>query len=448
MSYHILVRAGENDTYTSKFSRDEPQALLNMDGSSTSNTVNANPWEALDRHGLTPTPIAIDFYRAAVAAYSADQRITRAKHSRDGWGRDITLHLPVTQLRQWRKTKTTFEELLKFLTGDNWALHFRETKFLRPPVRKQLFARATPLVTKLVCLLSGGLDSYIGAIDILSRGVPTLFVSHYGGGTGNRVGKVQNQLIDTLANKFSTSKFNALGFHVEPSVNITGERETSSRSRSILFLGLAVLVASALDDRAKVIVPENGFISLNVPLTVSRLGSHTTRTTHPNTINLLREVLQSLGINLQIENPYHLMTKGEMIDDCLSKAFLKDTVALTMSCAHPQSGRFRGGKGSGFQHCGYCLPCLIRRASLHHLGWDPVEDYTYDVRHRKPSTEAEKSHIFAFRMALQRFKLQPMMPYLLSAGPLDCSPEKLEKYINVYSRGMSEVETFLNTTKT
>ena len=447
MSYHFVVSVGGGDSYTPQGVADEPRARLVMEASSQSSTVSTNTWEILDRQGLTPTATAVDFYRAAVAAYCADQRISRQKHARDCWGREITLHLPVSDLRLWQSTQKTFEELLRFLTGDYWTLEFRERAFTRPPRREVLFSRATPLAVKQVCLLSGGLDSYIGATDLLAQGSAAYFISHYGGGTGKRLGKVQDQVVDALHSEFPAATSEALGFHIAPSGNLTGEKETSSRSRSILFIGLAVLVASALGDDAEVVVPENGFISLNVPLTASRLGSHSTRTTHPHTLNLLRRSLERLDIRLQVKNPYSFLTKGEMSAACSRPTFLERTAALTVSCAHPVSGRFRGGVGSGFGHCGYCLPCLIRRSSLHHLGWDPLEDYSYDVRRRKPSTEAEKANIFALRMALQRLQHELPLPFLLSAGPLDCAEDELERYIDVYLRGMREVETFLETSK-
>jgi hypothetical protein len=39
-------------------------------------------------------------------------------------------------------------------------------------------------------------------------------------------------------------------------------------------------------------------------------------------------------------------------------------------------GRWQGRSG---QACGYCYPCLIRRAALHRLGWDNGVDYRLDA---------------------------------------------------------------------
>ena len=60
-------------------------------------------------------------------------------------------------------------------------------------------------------------------------------------------------------------------------------------------------------------VPENGLISVNVPLDPLRLGALSTRTTHPFYIARWNDVLTTLGVNVRIENPYWDKTKGEMV---------------------------------------------------------------------------------------------------------------------------------------
>lgn len=84
---------------------------------------------------------------------------------------------------------------------------------------------------------------------------------------------------------------------------MTRASETTTRGRSVLFLALGVAVASGLGP-ARLLVPENGFISLNVPLTPPRSGSFSTRTTHPHLIALLRDLLNELQL------PVALSQKG------------------------------------------------------------------------------------------------------------------------------------------
>jgi 7-cyano-7-deazaguanine synthase in queuosine biosynthesis len=109
-------------------------------------------------------------------------------------------------------------------------------------------------------------------------------------------------------------------------------------------------------------VPENGLIALNVPLDDLRIGSHSTRTTHPFYMNLWNQVLSELGLPYSIENPYWNKTKDEMAVECLNKDFLLQVIKESTSCSSPQKARWLGQPS---QHCGYCVPCLIRRSAMH-----------------------------------------------------------------------------------
>jgi hypothetical protein len=90
--------------------------------------------------------------------------------------------------------------------------------------------------------------------------------------------------------------------------------ETTTRGRSFLFFAMAVLVASGLNN-PDIIIPENGLISLNVPLDPLRLGAWSTRTTHPFYLARWQELLGKLGIDGTMSNPYRFMTKGEMVTE-------------------------------------------------------------------------------------------------------------------------------------
>ncbi|MHC5720555.1 MAG: hypothetical protein ACYTX0_53180, partial [Nostoc sp.] len=122
------------------------------------------------------------------------------------------------------------------------------------------------------------------------------------------------------------------------------------------------LVANLFPGQKPLVVAENGLISLNVPLTHSRIGSLSTRTTHPHFLSLYQKILSSLGLVTSIELPYKFFTKGEMLANVKNKEVLESTANLSMSCSHPEAGRFR--QGSPSHHCGYCVPCIIRRAAL------------------------------------------------------------------------------------
>ena len=117
-----------------------------------------------------------------------------------------------------------------------------------------------------------------------------------------------------------------LKMNVSPPSTGDGNAEASQRSRSIIFVAVGVLAASAYPANEPLVVAENGFISLNVPMTYGRLGSLSTRTTHPYTFALMREVLSGLGIAVPIETPYRFMTKGQMLLATRAPTVLVDTI--------------------------------------------------------------------------------------------------------------------------
>ncbi len=70
-------------------------------------------------------------------------------------------------------------------------------------------------------------------------------------------------------------------------------------------------------------MPENGWISLNPPLTLNRLSSYSTRTTHPYFLGLMKQLWQSWGLEQELENPYRTLTKGQMVANCRNPQLLR-----------------------------------------------------------------------------------------------------------------------------
>src|SRR5258708_32543848 len=89
--------------------------------------------------------------------------------------------------------------------------------------------------------------------------------------------------------------------------------EKTQRGRSFLFLALAALAASGIDGQPTIYVPENGLISLNVPLDPLRVGAWSTRTTHPFYMARWQKLLLGLGIGGSFGKPYRLKTKGGVV---------------------------------------------------------------------------------------------------------------------------------------
>lgn len=157
---------------------------------------------------------------------------------------------------------------------------------------------------------------------------------------------------------------------------LLGKPENTMRSRSFLFFAIGTLIASALTTPAtSLYVPENGFVSLNLPLSLHRLGSLSTKTTHPHLMHSYQVLLNQLELPVTIHNPFQFKTKGQMIAECANQELLRSTAGLTMSCSHPTQARFEGHPPKC--HCGTCVPCLIRRGSII-SAWG--EDSTYYAR--------------------------------------------------------------------
>jgi hypothetical protein len=81
----------------------------------------------------------------------------------------------------------------------------------------------------------------------------------------------------------------------------------------------------------------------------------------------VQSLLETLGLRHAVKNPYRLQTKGELLEGSANQALVLDLAKDSISCSHPEARRWIG-LPSG--NCGWCYPCLIRRASLHHVGAD------------------------------------------------------------------------------
>ncbi|WP_133366551.1 Qat anti-phage system QueC-like protein QatC [Qipengyuania sediminis] len=314
----------------------------------------------LQKLGLRPPAIAWDFTTFALAAVAADETAPRDR-SPDGWTREIALTIAVTDPDLWNGQAAVLTTALRFLSGDIWHINFvghgiaptgRGRERLRPE--------------NLVCLLSGGMDSLVGAIDVVREGHQPLLVSQIAKGDSAD----QRWFAQTIA---PSSLHLQLNHHARP----PGRSERSQRARSLAFLGFGVLAAScttAYRDGIEVElrIPENGFISQNVPLTPMRTGSLSTKTTHPYFLALMQDALRSAGLHVRLNNPYAVATKGEMLSACQDQQMLAKLASASTSC-----GRF---SRTGFQHCGRCVPCQVRRGA--YMAWgradDTVKGYKYD----------------------------------------------------------------------
>ena len=97
---------------------------------------------------------------------------------------------------------------MNYLSGDKWELEFRKRDLLPYEIKlseKILKSTDQKYSYNEICMFSGGLDSFIGVIDLLEENTNNrLYVSHYGGGSGAI--KFQNSLRTELIEKYKIKK--------------------------------------------------------------------------------------------------------------------------------------------------------------------------------------------------------------------------------------------------
>lgn len=328
---------------------------------------------------------AWDFLSLALAATAADLAGHR-NMSPDGWTREFELEIAVADPGFWNGTRELVEDLLRFLTTDRWQVSFVGEGVSPAPPRQPVLPPED-----CVALLSGGLDSFIGNLDLVANGRRPFAVSHTVRGDAVK----QRSFAQVIGGGLRHLQVNHNTDVPNP------ETPPSQRARSLIFIAYGVLAATTLKryhagERVTLYVCENGFISINSPLTETRLGSLSTRTTHPVFLRLLQRLLDAAGLRVSVENPYQLKTKGEMLRDCANMALLRAHASETTSC-----GRFLQ---FGYTHCGRCVPCLVRRAAFQAAGIDDTTKYVHVNIGRHDADHAGFDDVRSVAMALAEVK--------------------------------------------
>jgi len=358
-----------------------------------------------------PSNRAWDLLSIALAIYGVDRFIPRCNFP-DGWTRILSLEIEVAEPDPWSAQAAKLSEALRFLTGDIWYMSFRPGGEY-PPNFSSL-----PTDRDCACLFSGGLDSLIGAIDLLADGRRPLLVSH----ASPKEGKVQRFLAEQIG--LGNHRFE--GRVTERSMQ---PYEPSSRARSVLFFAFGVLAAIGLG--GELFVPENGLISINPPLTRRRIGSLSTRTTHPHFISLLQSILNNVDLGVTIVNRYAHKTKGEMLAEC-TNPIIEQLASDSYSC----------GKGKRLNmHCGRCIPCLIRRAAFLKAGFEDFTQYKYESL----TSQAKSDDVYAARLATTEMAHRDVSRWAAESGPLPTDQVRRTAHIDVVRRGLEELRDYLGT---
>lgn len=258
---------------------------------------------------------------------------------------DLELTIEVFNLELFFSLKEKIEELLKFITSENWIIEFinikKENKSKYDLVEKQ----ALLSIYEKIALCSGGLDSFSGTFYNKNQNV--LYVGFKNNNLEvNRQEKIQKFLIEKRSAKFEL-------------VELPGRKKEhyTQRSRSLFFFAIGVIFAY-LNKVNTVEIYENGFLSLNPSINNTL---RTTKTTHPRTIYTFNFFLESIGSTIKIDHKFIFTTKGKMVKN-LDTEYLK-MIKNTITCGRSRKSlKFANDEKS--KHCGACIPCLLRKITM------------------------------------------------------------------------------------
>lgn len=381
----------------------------------------------------------IDFARIALAVFAADRSVRRQARGSDWNARDFDLTVEVGDPSQWQPHAEALAQTVGFLTGDRWSFSFTTAAANEAAETELALDEVTPAGT---ILLSGGADSAAGALLAaldLPKGSTLQLISHF---SATSISPFQKDLVKRI--RKATLAITVT--HRQANLNRTSKRldgssfpsEPSSRSRSLLFLALGL--AAAERSGQPLLIPENGFASLNPPLGPERRGSLSTHTTHPRFLRDLQDLLTAAGAHGLIQNPFQDLAKGQVfsqVADRIGKAAASEYLSSTNSCAHTDA-RYSGvSPGSS---CGVCFGCLMRRASFHASGLDDATEYLCNDPKNRYATFIEQKSIVE---AMHDFVSQDPKPRMVMTMSLpdDYPPGAA---LDLCQRGVAEMRAFLS----
>lgn len=364
MKHRIAVATGMPE---SRAEQVIPAADLCIDWTSERRNALVSISEITSRCIARPDPVIRDLFDISVALYLSDIAVLRGDN--EGWTRELELTIPVRDRAFWEGNAEPLSRILHQLTHDRIRLafchhsgnvyEFEEDTDSTPP--------------DCVCALSGGVDSMAGATMLLRADRRPFLITHQSGNPYVR--RARDRVVETLE-EFRPDRLQAACATIQPrrrSDNAHAypsprNRETSRRSRSFLFISLSVL-AAACAGVSEVYVCDNGILTIALPLSRGRIGSLSTRSTHPVVLMGMNRLLEAAGAGISVKNPFVYQTKAELIRDILRPVLSPQAIQETVSC-------WMTGRSS--RQCGGCVPCLLRRISMLAAGL-PDEAYQMDL---------------------------------------------------------------------
>lgn len=315
----------------------------------------------------------LDFADLLGVLFAVDVACRRG--SNEDWTRDIEVWIPVRDPGHWEPLADRLERCFGAFTFDRLRVHFVLDAAPQDPPRLR---RAPHSESSCVALLSGGVDSFVGAATLLGEGQRPLYLSHKNSSAASAALDVVVPALAGLGGPPDTVTFTA-----RRSGGAQGE--STLRARSMIFIGLAGLMASALGHQ-DVWINENGVMAVHLPLTEARAGSFSTRTASPRAIRQWQEFINlALGSSLTVRNLLIDLTKPEVAQRGVELG-LGQVLPSTVSC---------WSIGRNAEHCGRCTPCLIRQISHEWAGvaGNAYESTPMDALPGGPASEVARDNL-------------------------------------------------------
>lgn len=291
-------------------------------------------------------PLVYDALLVVAAVEFCDRSTLRPAR---GWSRNFEVTIPVHDHRHWSSDEVTISlrRALSLLTGDNWALKFRQ----RPP-------EATgPILPYLnfdasadaVLAHSGGLDS---------RAVEGIYRAQMG-----------DRLIPVHVDSAMPSKRNRRQPFVALPYKIRlaeGKRKLESRASSRGFrFAMVSGVAAHLTGAKDIIIPESGQGCIG-PALSSSSHIYPDYRCHPLFTNRMERLFRALfGKPIAFSFPQLWQTKSETLRRYRTEVGHEIDLCAARSC-------WRDSRWVSVGHtrrqCGVCSACILRKVAAHNAG--------------------------------------------------------------------------------
>jgi 7-cyano-7-deazaguanine synthase in queuosine biosynthesis len=368
--------------------------------------VNVVVEDLIGKWGGELQPRVQDLLSLAAYCFAADRMVRRGGPidvHRNRWRRELVLCVPVADPAFWSRPEVMHRLIttLAFGTDDRWCFHFDHLQRTVPQLAITWSERELLEQPDTVVLFSGGTDSLCGVVEAVTRhGARPVLVSHW---AADQVKARQRRLRTAVRRALGPWEFP----HVQVELHRRAKQdgESSQRTRGFLFACLGAAVAAHLGIK-RVLLPENGYVSINPRINDQLVGALASRGTHPKFLAVFNRLLELVFEGtVTVSNPLWDRTRAEALAT-LQDADCAHLLQQTYSCGKLQ------GRSPGKSHCGGCSQCIDRRFAVLMADLeehDPLNHYEFDLfTDALPEGEPRTVALSYVRFAAQLRPLDPV----------------------------------------